>query len=68
MRSFYTNPSGCTADLCQMTGSDETRLVIHDASGHEILREFYPYWHIAIEVLRSTGNGWINDLTHEPLT
>ena len=66
MRSFYTDSTGKTADLCLMLNRTETRLTIRD-HGKELLRQYYPTWDDALDALRASGTGWTNDITHDAL-
>ena len=68
MRSFYTDHLGFTADLCEFLNGTYTRLTVRNPDGQPFIREIYPTWDAALDVLRSITDCWTNDLTHQPLT
>ena len=68
MRSFYTDHLGFTADLCKLIDGVYTRLTVRSPSGNAFIREIYPTWDDALDVLRSISDSWTNDLTHQSLT
>lgn len=63
MRSFYTDFYGCTASLCQMLHSSETRLVVRDPHGNVIKRKYYRTWRGAKIAMGKLSDSWKNDLT-----
>lgn len=67
MRSFYTDNLGFTADLCEFLDGAYTRLTVRNPDGQAFIREVYPTWDAALDVLRSITDCWTNDLTHQPL-
>lgn len=58
MRSFYRDFYGCTADLCKMLYSDETRLTVRDPSGRVIKRKYYSSWRGAKIALGRMSDSW----------
>lgn len=67
MRSFYTDPVGRTADLCQYVDKKTTRLTVRDPSGDIVHQEEYCTWKDAITAMTKHSESWINDLTHAEL-
>ena len=63
MRAFYVDFYGCHADLCQMLGSEETRLTVRDASGNIFHRKYYRTWRGAKIAMGKLGDCWRNELT-----
>jgi hypothetical protein len=60
MRAYYTSDDGRTADLCQYTYRNTTRVVIRK-HGVIVSRTEYKTWTDAINALITSGK-WTNDL------
>ena len=67
MRSFYTDRSGFTADLCKHMCRESTHLTVRSPEGHCIYTHWHASWEEALDTLRSMLPDAVNDLTHQPL-
>ena len=69
MRAWYHTKLGFSANLCQMLYRESTRLIVSSPEHTPLHFEVYPTWQSAVDALKSiaVGEGWISDLTGEPL-